>query len=157
MKLPVQTALSVGYWRDVVDDRLPVHRFSPQNCLHPDIQVGPRVNKHFHCRPAVVKDAIHRVKDGGVPSSAIRSLIGSGVYVSTVLQQDAGTTDRVELCADVQSRNAPTGREGAQGVECSFQHLSRCGQQSAKCGIVIKENRLEQRIAYRRTRIKQYL
>lgn len=37
MKLPVQTALSVGYWSDVVDDRLLGHRFSPQKGNYPDV------------------------------------------------------------------------------------------------------------------------
>src|ERR1700722_19348060 len=71
MKLPVETALSVGYWSDVVDNRLPHHRFSPQKSFHPNVQIRARVSKDLHRRPAVVEDAIHSVKDRSLSSKAI--------------------------------------------------------------------------------------
>lgn len=59
MKLPVETALSVGYWRDIIDYRLPVHRFSPQERIHPDVEVSPRVIENLHHRSAVIEDAVY--------------------------------------------------------------------------------------------------
>ena len=55
-----------------------------------------------------------------MPSNTFSILIGSGVYISAILQQDMGTSDGVELGADVQSRNAPTGCEGAQRAQRLF-------------------------------------
>src|SRR5215831_16699436 len=104
MKLPVQSALRVGYWRSVVNDRLPRHRFSPQERLYPDVQIRPGVREDFHRRPAIIEDAIHRVENRSVSSEAIGILIGADVWVGPVLQENTRAADRVELGTYVQRR-----------------------------------------------------
>src|SRR4030095_1338384 len=120
-------------------------------------EVRPGVNEDFHCRSAVVKDAIHCVKNGRVPPNAFPIVIDAGVYVSAVIEQDAGTTQGIKLGADVQWRNAPAGSESAQQAQFLLQAVSGFGQKSAESSIVIKQNRFEQRIADRCARIKHYL
>jgi len=86
-----------------------------------------------------------------VSSNAVCILIGSGVYVSAALQQDAGAAGRVELGANMQSGHAPAGCEGAQGVQFHWQAFACPGQESAKLDIVIEENCFEKRVACRGT------
>ena len=48
MELPVQTALRIRNRSDVIYDRLPVHRFSPEKRLHSNVKLRSGFDEYFH-------------------------------------------------------------------------------------------------------------
>ena len=58
-------------------------------------KIRPCVHQDFHHRSAVIEDAIHSVEDGRVSSDAFCILIGSGIYVSAILEKDSRATDEL--------------------------------------------------------------
>jgi hypothetical protein len=63
MELPIQAALSIRNWSQIIENGLPAHGLSPEERFHFYMQVRSCFYKKFHHRTAVVQNAIHRVKD----------------------------------------------------------------------------------------------